>query len=220
MTNGSLNARDLVARAASPAIATDEKNRIVSWNEAASELLGFGEDALAGRNLHEVTQARDAAGNRFGAAPMDFLGMARLGEAIRPFEIDLVTASEETVRVMVSVVVVLDGEKERSGLIYLLQPVLRRRKADEVIDRLLANPALVAALTRSSDAASPDRPALTERQVEVLRLLARGRSVHEIGAALGITVSTVRSHVQHLLEKLGVHSQVEAVARAFRDRLV
>lgn len=60
---------------------------------------------------------------------------------------------------------------------------------------------------------------LTERELQVLSLLARGASTREIGDALAIGQSTARSHVQHLLQKLGVHTRVQAVRQAVAEGL-
>jgi LuxR family maltose regulon positive regulatory protein len=55
---------------------------------------------------------------------------------------------------------------------------------------------------------------LTERELEVLRLLRSPLPQHEIAAQLYISIHTVRSHVRHIYAKLGVHARIEAVARA------
>lgn len=55
---------------------------------------------------------------------------------------------------------------------------------------------------------------LTPREWQVLRALEQGLSTREIAASLEISVNTVRTHVQHLLPKLGVHSRLQAAARA------
>ncbi|MGB6361438.1 MAG: LuxR C-terminal-related transcriptional regulator, partial [Thermoanaerobaculia bacterium] len=60
----------------------------------------------------------------------------------------------------------------------------------------------------------------THRQLEVLRLMAQGTTVGRIADSLGVSIHTVRSHIQRILEKLDAHSQAEAVARAFRERLL
>lgn len=49
---------------------------------------------------------------------------------------------------------------------------------------------------------------------------AQGHNNEEIAGTLFLSVFTVRSHIQSILEKMGVHSKVEAVSRAFRDRLI
>lgn len=55
---------------------------------------------------------------------------------------------------------------------------------------------------------------LTHREREILRLMARGLDNRAMARELGIGYSTVRSHVRGVLEKFGVHSKLEAVARA------
>lgn len=57
---------------------------------------------------------------------------------------------------------------------------------------------------------------LTPRERDVLTLMCRGRSNREIAAELEIAYTTVRSHTQRLIEKLGARSRLEAVARAHR----
>ena len=62
--------------------------------------------------------------------------------------------------------------------------------------------------------------ALTVRELEVLRLVARGLSNKEIAADLGITTHTVKYHLAAVLEKLGVRSRTEAVSLGVRKGLV
>ena len=68
----------------------------------------------------------------------------------------------------------------------------------------------------------PKQPAqwLTTRELEVLQLLAEGRSTDDIVRDLFISVHTVRNHVRNILFKLNAHSKLEAVAMAVRDGIV
>jgi PAS domain S-box-containing protein len=80
----------------------------------------------------------------------------------------------------------------------------------------------VASVDRTSaplDAASSIHQ-LTPRQTEVLRLLARGCSTEQLADELGVAVETARNHVRGVLRRLGVHSRLEAVIRAYRDGLI
>ena len=63
-------------------------------------------------------------------------------------------------------------------------------------------------------------PHLTKRQLEVLRLLAEGRSTAEIATALGLSQTTVRNYVANLLVALGVHTRLQAVIAARRAGLI
>jgi two-component system nitrate/nitrite response regulator NarL len=61
---------------------------------------------------------------------------------------------------------------------------------------------------------------LTQRERDVLRLLADGHANERIGAMLSISPQTVRTHVQKAMEKLGASTRVQAVATALRDSLI
>ena len=64
------------------------------------------------------------------------------------------------------------------------------------------------------DTITAPHPHLTPRQVEVFRLLERGHSTKQIAAELHLSAETVRNHIRHILQALGVHSRLEAVAAA------
>jgi len=87
----------------------------------------------------------------------------------------------------------------------------------------LLQPVVAARLMRqvSAAATAPDLPeALTERELEVLHLLAKGRQNKEIANELVISERTVKFHVSAILAKLGVGNRTEAVSRAAQLGLV
>nr|WP_237089513.1 response regulator transcription factor [Nocardioides dokdonensis] len=61
---------------------------------------------------------------------------------------------------------------------------------------------------------------LTERELEVLRLVAKGMNNREIAKQLFISENTVKNHVRNILEKLQLHSRMEAVMYAVREKLL
>ncbi len=93
---------------------------------------------------------------------------------------------------------------------YLVKPVA----SDELVTRVRGQ------LERARDVRNPTRDTLTDREREVLGLLAAGLGPAEIGRELSISPKTVATHVEHIYSKLGVHTRAQAVARAFRLELV
>lgn len=61
---------------------------------------------------------------------------------------------------------------------------------------------------------------LTNREKEILTLLSQGKSFKMIAADLVISIDTVRVHIKNIYEKLQVHTQTEALSKAFKERLV
>ncbi|MER5502057.1 response regulator transcription factor [Streptomyces sp. NPDC002561] len=72
---------------------------------------------------------------------------------------------------------------------------------------------------RTAAAARPARP-LSAREMDVIRTIARGRTNQEIATALFITLSTVKSHLSTIQDKLGVRNRVEVAAWAWQSRLM
>jgi DNA-binding NarL/FixJ family response regulator len=80
------------------------------------------------------------------------------------------------------------------------------------------DPVLAGTLAASS--VGSQLPELTQRERDVLRLLADGLSNEEIGKRLFISAETVRTHVRKAMDKLDADTRTQAVARALRERLI
>ena len=68
--------------------------------------------------------------------------------------------------------------------------------------------------------ADRNRGLLSEREVEVLKCLARGQTTAQIASSLFISENTVKTHIRHILEKMEVNNRAEAVARAAQLELL
>jgi DNA-binding NarL/FixJ family response regulator len=118
-------------------------------------------------------------------------------------------------------IIFISGERTESydrvsGLLlgaddYLVKPFA----ADELLARVRR------LLTRSAEGEAARRGHdLTPRELEIMELLATGRSQAAIAEQLVLSEKTVATHIQHILPKLGVHSRAEAVAFAHRQGLI
>jgi two-component system nitrate/nitrite response regulator NarL len=105
----------------------------------------------------------------------------------------------------------------------------KEAKRDQIVDSVLAcargetvvPPELTSGLVSEIRMrAVDDGPALTDREREILRMIAAGKSLPEIAGELFLGVTTVKTHVQHVYEKLGVSDRAAAVAEAMRRRLI
>jgi two-component system NarL family response regulator len=77
-----------------------------------------------------------------------------------------------------------------------------------------------AAMSRASQEPPMPAPKLTDREMEVLRLVAQGMNNRDIAKALFISENTVKNHIRNILEKLHLHSRMEAVVYAVREKMI
>jgi two-component system NarL family response regulator len=118
---------------------------------------------------------------------------------------------------------------------YLLKDIPLDEVADTVraVDggQSLINPSMAgklltefAVLARREAASEPPQqvpaPKLTDREMQVLKLIARGMNNRDIAKELFISENTVKNHVRNILEKLQIHSRMEAVMVAVREKLI
>lgn len=206
----------IVASTADPAFAVDENCRIVIWNKAAEELLGYRAADVLGRSCHEVLEGRDIFGNRFCGQNCPLHRMVRRQEAISSFLVDFRVDRGQRQRMEVSIVAVPGPRAAQYSLVHLL----RTARGDPPTSSVEEPRNRAGGRTEDSTCQSAVLYSLTPREVEILEALAKGWSTQQIADRLYISVATVRNHVQNVLRKLEVHSKVEAVSLALRERLI
>jgi len=150
-------------------------------------------------------------------------------------ELDGVAVTHAVVREQLPTRVLLVSAFTDSGVVYKALEtgatgfVSKEARREEIADAVLACargenvvPPEVAAglvseirLRKQSDA-----PALTPREQEILHMIAAGKSLPQIAKELYLGLTTVKTHVQHLYEKLGVSDRAAAVATAMRRGLI
>ncbi len=75
-------------------------------------------------------------------------------------------------------------------------------------------------IKRTDDRQQVPTPRLTDREMEVLKLVAKGLNNRDIAKELFISENTVKNHIRNILEKLQLHSRMEAVVYAVREKLL
>ena len=75
-------------------------------------------------------------------------------------------------------------------------------------------------IKKTDDRQQVPTPRLTDREMEVLKLVAKGMNNRDIAKQLFISENTVKNHIRNILEKLQLHSRMEAVVYAVREKLL
>lgn len=204
---------DIVTRTGDGVFAVDEAHRIVLWNAAAEEILGYPANEVLGRPCYEVTKGRDQNGNLlcYPGCPIAF--MARREELVRNYDMVVRCRSGEDRWINVSTIVL----PRKSGLnclvVHLFRDISEERALRRLVEEFSASGVLPAAAARSP------LSSLTAREREVLQLVAQGARTREIAAKLYLSPLTVRNHIHRILQKLGARCRAEAVALAVRHGL-
>ncbi len=197
-----------LARAGDGVMVADTNGRILLWNRAAERLLGWGSAEALGRSCCEVFEGHRDNG-RACTDDCTVMAAANKGEAIESFDMQTLTKAGRDVRLNVSTLALPPDAGSGALVIHLFRDSLPRTAP-------LQNRAAREPQANGNGATGP----LTPRELEVLRLLAKGANTKMAADELKVSPATVRNHVQNLLGKLEVHSRLQAVAYATAHGLV
>jgi len=149
--------------------------------------------------------------------------MVRCEEPIHTFALSVRNASGQHVPVACSALALFEtGSGQEFSVLHLMQPASHWNEVSHLLEWVGKQAA------GSNPSSSRERPSgssepansLTRRETEVLRMLVRGLATHELAESLAISVNTVRSHIQSILRKLGVHTKLQAVCLARHYNLI
>jgi len=204
----------LLAAGDPPAFATDSRDRIVFWNRGMADLVGRVSHSALGRRCYETVDGRDVFGNRFCYANCPVIATLREGDPVCGFELKVATSGPDRRAVGITVLKIPSVRPDLFTVVHILQPIA---EADRLA-RLLAGLTAPDEAGRNVGAAEhAGAPPLTRRETEILHHVAVGLQNKEVAQKLGLSVATVRNHIHNILDKLGVHSKLEAVSLSFRN---
>ncbi len=209
---------ELIAESKLPAYGMDRNDRIVSWNDGAERILGWRPEEVLGKACFDVLAGRDVFGNVYCAHDCGVVKTAAEGEDPRPFLLDVRKKGAGTVKIVVRTVALPETGPRFSCLMHFIEaegesaePILKALR-ESVKDGADARHGGPVPAPEPQISVSP----LTAREREIVLLLSNGYAALNIAAKLNLSHATVRNHIQNVLRKLDVHSQVEAVALSFR----
>ena len=199
--------RDALARATDGVFTASADGTIALWNRAAMSIMGFSaQEAVGGLSCRLFVGADGGDGLCYrgchGIAPV------RIAKIVRSFDVHTRTKAGQPVWLNVDALAVPGVNGQGLLMVHLFRDVTSMKTLLRLLEERLLGP------TPPGEAGS-----LTRREREILRLLTAGFNTRAVAERLRLSPATVRNHVQMILDKLGVHSRLEAVAYAHSNRL-
>jgi DNA-binding CsgD family transcriptional regulator len=201
---------DRVSRSGEAVFAIDGGNRITFWNKACEKLVGRPARHVLGKRCWEIMRGRDGNGNVYCTMSCPVAHQVRdlKEDPVHPFLLGVQGADGAPRRISVSLFAVPSYQPALTSVVHVLRPA-----AEEATVPAAPEPVPV---VRQAETFNGNAAALTSRENQILGCLARGLSTAAIANELSIARVTVRNHIQSVLQRLGVHSKLEAVVEARR----
>jgi PAS domain S-box-containing protein len=204
----------------------DDHHRIVFWNQAAEALLGYTAREVAGMPCYEILGGRDAQGWNLCQQYCRVAIQVANGDVLPNRDVFAMTRTGKGCWVNVTTFVYSSADKNADQIIvHMFRDATEQKNNQLFVDRVLAAATeqlqqddSYRAIPDVSEKPQPD--GLTAREQQVLALLAQGLGTNNIASKLVISQTTVRNHVQNILNKLGVHSRLEAIAYAYQQGFI
>ena len=201
------------------AFAVDEEQRIIFWNRGAEDILEYTAADVIGRNCMEVIQGADEDGQAVCTLECPTFSRAHLGERVCGRNIRSKTKSGELRWLSMSHLFV-NPNSGHPVLVHIFRNVTPEIEAKKLLKEIVSQISNYDPGQNGEQMGSSYDTGLTEREMQVLELLARGGGTAAIAQDLSISNTTARNHIQNILAKLGVHTRLEAVAHALKNRLI
>jgi len=190
----------------------DPEYRLAHWDAGAESLTGFLAEEMVGKTCYEVLGGEGEDGTPFGVHAHSAVRLAWAGRPGPGYDARVLTRSGGERWIAVSSLAV--ETEEGPYVICLMRDAQEAHETLEMARHLIRLSRHERPPEGGAGSKLLDAPVLTPRQGEVLGLLASGKTAGEIGRELYLSQATVRNHIRALLQALGAHSQLEALARA------
>ena len=213
----------LLFKTADPIFASDDSFRIVLWNKGVEALLGFTSGEVLGKHCHDLIGCRNGSGKLLCHGNCMEILKARQ-ELVPTFDHEIRKKTGEKIWVNVTTILAPSKVSGLAVLVHLLHDLTRQKEIERLLHQMVTSAARLSLppVEPPAPAAPPasSRPIISGREREVIKLLAQGASTEAIAERLCISQRTARNHIQNILDKLQVHSRLEAVAYASLNGLL
>lgn len=214
--------KNLVDGTADPAFALDPNGLIVAWNKAAEELFGLTEEKAIGSSCKNVIQGVDECGMAC-TENCTIQQRARNHQPLKNYDIR-VNANGKRQWCNVSVIIVNGFNSTNPHTIHIVRQSDIQKRFELLVKDFVINETSLPTVNVSEILSSKTAPSsvtdLTKREIEILKLLAKGKNTAQIIEQLFISKATANNHIQHIMKKLAAHSRLEAVRRAEQAGLI
>jgi PAS domain S-box-containing protein len=217
------NLTQALQSAANGAFITDQAQRVLYWNRSAGQILGHTSVDVTGRSCYEILRGYDHQDQLICRKDCHIAAAALAGEIVSDCDLCVCTAAGGRQWINVSTLAFPRSDKGAGPrLVHLFRDATQRVQNEWFVDHVLQAATRLQSKELVAHAPPPARSTaeLTNREHQVLSLLAEGEGTRDIAAALFISPSTVRNHIRNILDKLQVHSRLEAVVYALRHGFV
>ena len=209
-----------ISNTADGVFAVDEDQRIVHWNAGAENILGYSAKDILGRFCFDVMKSVDDQPKEVCYLGCPIIDCAKGGYPTPGRDVK-VKAKDGTSRWLSVTHTYLNGNNRRlAAVVHIFRDATEVMEAKQALERISRE---VSAYGASDAAKEPEihhQGDLTEREKQVVTMLAQGEGTSGIAKKLMISNATARNHIQNVLVKLNVHTRLEAVACVLRNRVI
>jgi PAS domain S-box-containing protein len=212
----------LIESTSDPSFAVDSEGAIAAWNAGAERLFGRASSEALGQPCGEILKGADECGP-VCSQNCTVRQAVENRHTVENFDLQVETVNGRQ-WCNVSVLAAEDNGSTRPVAIHVIRHIDLRKRLENLVRDFVVSTTSVTAENAAAIISTTRAPAkdtdLSSRELEVLRLLARGESSKSVGEQLHISHTTVNNHVQHLMRKLGAHNRLEAIRRAEHAGLI
>lgn len=214
--------KQLVDSTADSAFAIDTNGLVVAWNRTAEQFFGLSAEEAIGKTCGSIIQGMDECGP-FCSRDCTIHQAVLQHHPVSNFDLQVETP-EGKKWCNISVLIIGENDSPTPYSIHIIRQVDVRKKFEILVRDFVSTetqlPANQVANLLSASRSPIKEADLTTRELEILRLLAKGATTTSLANQLHVSRTTINNHIQHILRKLDAHSRLEAIRRAEHAGLI